>query len=200
MVRKTVSGNLLLRLKKDTNKTTEVKTIAETNTGAEIQIRASTVAVEIRGLDADVTHEELAIAITERTLSLVSSENVKTLKPGVSGKVVAFLLLPAKIANELVTGPRLRIGWANCTVRIRIPMDRCGRCLSFGHRRITCEGPDRKDTCLNCWKTGHVRRDCKTEAHCGLCEEEGDSESGNHFSGGGKCSAFRRFLQKSKSK
>lgn len=198
--RETRDGNLLLQMRKRTTKTSHVKTIAESTTGVETQVRTTNVAVEIRGLDADVTKEELATEISSKTSAKMTSENVKAIKPVRGGKCTAVVLLPARVANELATGPRLRIGWAPCTIKIRIPMVRCTRCLDFGHRKRTCTGPDREATCLNCWETGHAKKDCSAEAQCGLCKEEGVEGSGSHYSGGGRCPTFRRFLESRRNK
>lgn len=197
--RKTNNGDLLLKLKRNTD-TEKIKTIATVATGSEVSAPTSKVAIEIRGLDGDVTKEDLIVYFKTNSYMNLCAEDVKSLKPGRLGKITAVVVLPVNIVNKLSTGPRIKIGWSYCRIYIRKPIIRCLRCLEFGHRKFKCDGPDRTNTCLNCWKTGHVRKDCETEAHCGLCDEDGDDKSGNHFSGGGKCAAFRRFLQKSKTK
>ncbi|CAI6353898.1 unnamed protein product [Macrosiphum euphorbiae] len=100
------------------------------------------VVVEIRSLDLAATPEDLAAAISSRTTNALTTENIKTIKPGYGGKATAVVLLPARIANELARGPRLRIGWASCSIRIRFPMNRGTLCLDFGHRKNACTGPD----------------------------------------------------------
>jgi len=191
---KRINGDLLLQLKKRTNKTSQLRTVVEDVTRAETYLKTSTVAVEIRGLDTDATPEDLAAAISARTANALTKQSIKTIKPGQGGKSTAVVLLSARAANELVTGPRLRIGWASCSTRIRYPMIRCTRCFDFGHRRNTCTGPDRTGICLNCWGPGHTKKDCESNARCGLCEEDGVDGAGDHFSGSGKCPAFKRFL------
>jgi len=194
MSKRTMNGDLLLQLKKKTNKTSQLRTVVEDVTRAETYLKTSTVAVEIRGLDTDATPEDLAAAISARTANALTKQSIKTIKPGQGGKSTAVVLLSARAANELVTGPRLRIGWASCSTRIRHPMIRCTRCFDFGHRKNTCTGPDRTGICLNCWGPGHTKKDCDSNARCGLCEEDGVEGTGDHFSGSGKCPAFKRFL------
>lgn len=116
-VRKTRDGDLLLQLNKQTTKSSKVKLVAESSTGAETYVKALIVAVEIRGLDADVTPEELIFAISEKTKTSVTNENTRALKPGLGGKVVAVVLLPTKIANELARDPRLRL--VRCALEYR---------------------------------------------------------------------------------
>lgn len=194
MSKRTINGDLLLRLKKETNKTSQVRTTVGDSTGAETYLKTTTVAVEIRGLDTDATPEDLVAAISTRTMSTVTAENIKAIKPGYGGKLTAVVILPARAANELARGPRLRIGWASCSIRIRTPVNRCTRCLDFGHRKSACVGPDRTGICLNCWKPGHIKKDCDVRPRCGLCEEDGAEDKGDHFSGSGKCPSFKRFL------
>lgn len=194
MSRRTMKGDLFLQLKKKTNKTSQVRTIVGDSTGAETHLKTTTVAVEIRGLDTDATPEELVAAISARTTSSATTENIKAIKQGYGGKSTAVVILPARAANELARGPRLRIGWASCSIRIRTPVIRCTRCLDFGHRKSACVGTDRTGICLNCWKPGHTKKDCDARARCGLCEEDGAEDTGDHFSGSGKCLTFKRFL------
>jgi len=193
--RKTIGGVLLLQLKKQTNKASEVRTIAEDTTGAETHLKTSIIAVEIRGIDADASPDNLVVAISTRITTNMTAENIKPIKPGYEGKLTAVVLLPARAANELAAGSRLRsIGWASCSTRICIPMNRCTRCLDFGYRKNLCTGPDRSGTCLNLWRLGHTINDCDTEERCGLCEENDVEGSSNHFSGSGSCPTFKRFL------
>lgn len=194
MSKRTMNGDLFLQLKKKTNKTSQVRTIVGDSTGAETYLKTTTVAVEIRGLDTDATPEDLVAAISARTTSAATTENIKAIKQGYGGKLTAVVILPARVANELARGPRLRIGWASCSIRIRTPVNRCTRCLDFGHRKSACVGPDRTGICLNCWKPGHTKKDCDARARCGLCEEDGAEDKGDHFSGSGKCPTFKRFL------
>jgi len=158
MSKRTRSGDLYLQLKKKTNKTSQVRTIAGDTTGAETYRKTTTVTVEIRGLDSDATPEDLVAAISARITNAMTTESIKAIKPGYEGKLTAVVILPARAANELAGGPRLRIGWASCSIRIRTPMNRCTRCLDFGHRKSECAGPDRTGICLNCWKSGHTKK------------------------------------------
>lgn len=115
--RRTMKGDLLLHLKKRTNKTLQLRAIVEDTTGAETYLKASTVIVEIRGLDIDATPDDLATAISARVKAsdAVSAQSVKAIKPGYGNKSTAVVLLPAKAANELARRPQLGIGWVSCT-------------------------------------------------------------------------------------
>lgn len=139
----------------------EFSSIFETSS---IDLKTTTVAVEVRSLDADATPEDIVTAISVRTMDTMTTDNIKTIKPSYEVKTIAVVLPPARVANKLAAGPRLRIGWALCLVRLRIPMNRFFyiyifyiRCFDFGHRKTTCTGPDRTGLCLNCWSPGHAK-------------------------------------------
>lgn len=166
----------------------------------ETHIKMNTVAVEIRDLDEGTTKEEIVSYFTENLAITLSQDDIKALKPSFGGKMMAVILLSAQAANKIVNGPRIKIGWASYRANIRIPVIKCFRCLEFGHRRFNCKGPDRTNICADCWKTGHQRKDCEAEAHCGIYKEDGNDEVGQHFYGGGKCHAFKRFLNEQKRK
>jgi len=198
--RKTHNCSLLLRMRKQTTKTVQVSEITRQSAGTEAHIKTNAIAVEIRELDEDITKEDLASYLSVNLSTTVQIDKILTLKPGLNGKLMAVVLHPASEASRLVNGPRIKIGWSVCRVKARVPVIRCFKCLDFGHRKTTCTGPDRSDRCTNCWEAGHQSKNCEAEAHCGLCEEEDNKEAGKHFSGGGRCQAFKRFLQKKNSK
>lgn len=81
MTRKKMGGNIYLQLKKQTTKTSQVKSIDEDVVKAETHVKTSNVAVEIRGLDADVTTEELVLEISARITYRITSERVKSIIP-----------------------------------------------------------------------------------------------------------------------
>jgi hypothetical protein len=99
MTKKTASGDLLLQMSKRINKTTQVRDIVEKITGTETHHKTNNVAVEIRGLDADATPEELATAISERATIQMTTENIKAIKSDFQGKATAVVLLPARVTN-----------------------------------------------------------------------------------------------------
>lgn len=76
-----------------------------------------------------------------------------------------------------------------CRVERRVRVDKCHRCWAFDHLARECMGPDRRNLCLKCGKSGHKREGCKAEEECPLCEKKG------HRAGSGRCGAFKRALE-----
>lgn len=194
--RKTMNGNLLLKLKGNAL-TDQIRSVASTCSGTEAFSLLNKVAVEFRGLDGDITKDELADHLKTAHPGLCT-DDVKALKTGQDGSITGVVLLPTKVANKLATGPKIKIGWSLCRVHVRIPMVRCSRCLEFGHRKHGCKGPDRTNTCKRCWGLGHSSKDCEAAPKCGLCNNDISDESGNHYSGSSRCLAFKRFLSNNK--
>ena len=77
--------------------------------------------IEIRLTDANSRGQRLAIASVQET------EALKLLKTG-----------------------KIKVGWVICRVRRRIPLDRCLRCLGYGHHARDCKGTDRSIMCYKC--------------------------------------------------
>jgi len=135
-VRKTVNGNLFLKLKGNAN-TDHIESVAASCSGMEAFSLRNNVVVEFRGLDGDTTKEEL-IEHLKTSHPGTRVEDVKAIKTGRGGSVTGVVVLPSKVANKLATGLKIKIGWSQCRVHVRIPMIRCSRCLEFGHRKYGC--------------------------------------------------------------
>lgn len=190
--RKTLNGDLLLKLKGNA-RTDQIRSVATSCSGTEAFFFQHKVAVEFRGLDGDITRDELAEHLKTSHPGLCT-DDVKSLKTSKDGSMTGVVLLPAKVANKFATRPKIKIGWSLCRVHVRIPMIRCSRCLEFGHRKHGCKGLDRTNTCKRCWGLSHSSKDCKATPQCGLCANDCSDESGDHYSGGSNCLAFKRFL------
>lgn len=74
-VRKMAGGNLYMRLKKHSTRTNEIRMVAETSSGTTVIAASVTAAVEIKGMDGDTTHEDLATALSARTSISITASN-----------------------------------------------------------------------------------------------------------------------------
>lgn len=182
----------LQKLKGNAN-TDHIKSVAASCSGLEAFSLRNNEAVEFRGLDSDTTKEEL-IEHLKTSHPGTRVEDIKAMKTGRGGSVTGVVVLPSKVANKLATGPKIKIGWSQCRVHVRISMIRCSRCLEFGHRKYGCKGLDRTNTCKRCWGLDHSSKDCGATPKCGLCAMDSDDDSGKHYSGSSNCLAFKRFL------
>jgi len=97
--------------------------VAKNCSGTEAVTLQNKAALEFRGLDGDITKEELVEHLKTFHPDLCV-DDVKSLKTGQSGRVTSVVVLPIKIVNILVVGPKIKIGWSHCRVHVRIPMVR----------------------------------------------------------------------------
>ena len=66
------------------------------------------------------------------------------------GNKKAYVLLEEARALKLYKAAHIKIGWVSCRVRRRKELNRCYRCLGFGHMAADCHGPDRSRCCWRC--------------------------------------------------
>ena len=63
------------------------------------------------------------------------------------GNKKAYMLLEEARPMKLLKAAHIKIGWVSCRVRRRKELNRCYRCLGFGHMAADCRGPDRSRCC-----------------------------------------------------
>ena len=66
------------------------------------------------------------------------------------GNRKAYVLLGEARALKLLKATHIKIGWVSCRVRRKKAVNRCFRCLCFGHIAVDCRGPDRSRCCWKC--------------------------------------------------
>lgn len=123
-VSKMAGRKLCIRLQKQTTKTSEIQSVVEKSFGAETFASTMTAAMEIEGWMATSRGKELAVAMSKLAMTPITADSVKALKPRFTGKVLAVVMIPSRIANKLARKPPLRIGWVSCSVRVRVQVDR----------------------------------------------------------------------------
>ena len=78
----------------------------------------------------------------------------------------AYVFAEEVRAMKLLKAARMKIGWVSCSVRRKKELNRCFRCLGFGHIVAECRGPDCSSCCWRCGVKGHnvgscTRKPCK---------------------------------------
>ena len=72
-----------------------------------------------------------------------------------------------------------------------LKVNRCFRCLGFGHIAADCRGPDRSRCCWRCGEEGHLAGSCTGKPRCFLCAERKEKPRNDHIPGTMRCAAFR---------
>lgn len=191
--RRTQRGEMLFELKKDPEiKSAAFKELVETALGSEAEVRAMSqeTTVEAKNLD-EVTTESEVKAVLTRAEYLGDVPMSIRLRKAYGSTQAASIRLPIAAANQLLKIDRVKIGWAVVSFRAipREPkeMERCFRCMDFGHQARNCPGPDRSKLCRKCGKEGHIAKDCKKQPRCMLCKEK---DGNAHMTGGFKCPVY----------
>ncbi|XP_046661608.1 uncharacterized protein LOC124354883 [Homalodisca vitripennis] len=190
-IRRTQNGDVLLELGKSRDKdgfAASLKTaLGDKGSIRTLQPRCS---VEIRDLDALSTEDEVIKALKKALPELPGEAGglkVWLTKPNRSQQRMAIAELGEKHANKLLSLQHLRVGWVSCRLKQRVIVQRCYRCLAFGHSSRTCRGPDRSFNCLRCGDQGHKKKDCTSSLSCFLCKETGSAGNAlGHLPGSGK--------------
>ena len=200
-VRKTVNGNVLLAFKSSTTsgiafKETVQRAVQEKG---KVSLRTPKVTLEVRDLDETTTKEEVVEAL--RTVLEGTCElDTHVIGPSPRGQMTALVNTDPATATRLLDKARVRIGWVNCRIRERVSVQRCFKCLGYGHPKAKCGGPDRSHNCWRCGEPGHKAEACSSNQECFLCAEDGNIPSTKkaHAPGSGKCLCFRRALDMAK--
>ncbi len=190
-IRKTAKRDLLLKIK---SKAGDVKKkIGDVMENAEIKLLQNKKGkiVYIKDVEAPIGPEEIKRALVES--GQIKEEKqvvIKTLRPTPNGNQTTIIEMKEEDAKGLVQKSKMRLGLSVCKIQERIEVEKCYRYWTYGHKAWNCSRPDKRESCLNCAKEGHKRKDCQEEAFCPLCEARG------HEAGSGRrCEAFKRALE-----
>lgn len=193
--RRTQKGEMLFELKKDPSiKSSAFKELVEKSLGSEANVRALSqeTVVECRDLDEITTVDELRDALNEQG-NLGNVPMTIRMRKAYGGTQTAAIRLAMAAANKLLELGRVKVGWSVCslkaTPRVTKQMERCFKCMGFGHQARNCEGPDRSDLCRKCGEKGHFARDCTKQPRCMLCRKE---DGNDHMTGGFKCREYQK--------
>ncbi|XP_043464407.1 uncharacterized protein LOC122499895 [Leptopilina heterotoma] len=150
--------------------------------------------LEIRDLDETTEVDEVTEAVSQ-TLGRTDLEMSCRLIPLSRGEKIAVVQLPEADADSLLKTAKVKIGWINCRIRPRVEVDRCFRCLCYGHLSKACQKPDRSKVCWKCGSPDHSHKDCKNKPVCLTCVDKGEKEI-NHNPGTGSCPIYKEELRK----
>lgn len=195
-IRRTQKGDMLIELQKGpNNKSGSFKEILESalDVGTKVRALSHIVTVQVRDLDEITTAEELSEALKEQFQlgEEVKATNI-SMRNSFGGTQTAQFRLQAEDAKALMKVGRVKVGWTSNAMAIKaaqpVEVQRCYRCMGFGHHANKCEGEDRSKCCRKCGQEGHKAKSCENEAKCFLCTGEG----GKHETGGRDCPAYKK--------
>lgn len=149
--------------------------------------------IEIQDADEEATDDEVIHAVRMTADQAVSMQIFRKRNTG-RGTLIISVSVPTKIATKLIKS-RLRIGYVNCRVRLKIEPQKCFKCQSYEHTREKCTGEDRSDLCWRCGAEGLKSKECSNRLNCFLCKGETSAE---HMLETFRCSAFKHALEEKK--
>lgn len=192
-IRKTASGGVLLELAqcKDRGKLQEAIRKSVGDKG-EVRSIVPKSRIEILDLDALATEADITESLKKDFPTLSGELKVTLFKPNRREQRKAVVEMEDREVTPVLQKGKVKVGWVVCRVRKRVELDRCFRCLGYGHARRNCSGPDRS---MNCWKCGsaeHKAAGCSETPSCILCA--GTPGAKDHVPGSGACGAFRKAL------
>ena len=114
------------------------------------------------------------------------------------GNRKASVLLEEARTLKLLKGAYIKIGWVSCRVRKKKEVNRCFRCLGFGHIAANCQGPDRSRCCWRCGEERHHAVSCAGKPRCFLCAAREEKPRHDHIPGTMRCAAFREAVPNKK--
>ena len=115
--------------------------------------------LKVRDLDETVTREEVVVALCIALCIALGKSDLGDqcrLYKCFGGVHTAVVRLTEADARSLLGLGRLKVGWANCSIREHVDVPWCFRCQGYGHVSHGCKLPDRKDACWRC--KGRVAR------------------------------------------
>lgn len=193
--RRTQKGDMLFELKKDPSiKSSACRELVAKSLGNEASVRALSqeAVIECRELDEITTEDDVRGALLSQCNLEEAPQSIR-LRRAYGGMQIATIRLPVAAAKKLVEAGKIKVGWSVCPLKLipreTNPVERCFKCMDFGHRAINCKGPDRSEHCRKCGEKGHVGRDCLKSPRCMLCKVE---EGNAHTTGGFKCPKYQK--------
>ncbi|KAL7730176.1 hypothetical protein ACLKA6_016456 [Drosophila palustris] len=129
-IRKSASGELILRLHRNSDPATEqlhTALSAVFSGKAEVKAMQETVDVEILDIDETTTAEEVLTALFASLESDIPARATPHMRKAYGGTQIATLALQPGIANKVLESGKVRIGWVVCRIRRKIDPKRCFR-------------------------------------------------------------------------
>ena len=149
-IRETRSKDLLVELKCSTKSRGRLDTAFKGAVGASGMVRHLIPRIEVEIADLEPTIGARDVGEAVRGFFEQESEielTVSLSKRPYRGNRKAFVLLEEAKALKLLKAAHIKIGWVSCRVCRKKELNRCCRCLGFGHIVANCRGPDRSRCC-----------------------------------------------------
>lgn len=199
-IRKTTAGEVLLELRKcdDRARFQEAIQKAVGDKGTVRSVSPS-LRLEILDLDALTTKTDVEDALRRDYPTLRGELKVTLFSPNQREQRKALVQMGEEEASPILQKGKMKVGWVVCRVRRRVEVDRCFRCLGYGHTRRGCTGPDRSGDCWRCGGKDHKASTCNATPLCALCSVVPEAKS-DHVQGSGACGVFKEALQAKKAR
>lgn len=187
-INKTLKGDVCIRVQKDKRGgANELQRILKDKVeGIKVTVKSREELFHILDVEPDEADEKV-VEILERKID-VGQGIVKIIRsrPMRNGNKIVTVTVEKKGAEVLKEVNSVKVGWTNCRVRQNVTVERCYRCMQFGHATRNCEGTERANRCYNCDKEGHIAQECKEQSYCTTCKTEG------HRADSMKCESYRK--------
>jgi len=194
------NGEIIIKLNHEDKKKEDLINALKTNLGdrAVIRGRVHQHDVDIQDLDSVTSEAEVEGSIRS-ALGLPADDTsitVKNIRPAYANTQRATVRLKSADAIRLAKVGRIKIGWINARVKLKVTATRCYKCLGYGHTTHSCSGPDRAKLCSLCCSENHRASACTSPPKCAACMDM--NEQTNHYPGSSKCNAHRIALSRKK--
>lgn len=130
--------------------------------------------VVIRDLDVDVSEDEIKKAINDAIGKNITMDVQMPTVHNSRGHLLAFITLPINEIKTLLQQTRIHIGWSRCRIEEKITLQRCYKCLGFGHMAAKCiKKEDKGNHCFKCGESNHKVKECSNNLMCLECNVPG---------------------------
>lgn len=155
--------------------------------------KLGTTTIYISGMDPTIEEEEVKQAIAAVAKMKETDIDIKSVREGRYGEKTVIAEVPREQIMPLIGKKRLKIGWMEGTVKERIDIVRCFRCLEHGHKTLECKAQvDRSRDCIKCGRTGHKSKECINTDRCLKCNMDG------HRADQMKCPYFKKLVEETR--
>lgn len=198
-VRKTKAGDMIVIIKGNREEAMKTKEALKKATGAKMYTSVGRRKRVLHVLDLDklVTKAEVEEGFKQRLgADQADCFRVLSMRPAFGESQNATVEVEESLAETLLMGPPMNIGWQRCRLRERVDVIRCFNCKEVGHKREECTGVSKIEECLRCGEKGHMVKECSeaNEEFCFNCKEKG------HRNSSMRCPAFKKLVNEARAR